>query len=69
MQAHLYSAALVLLSSGAVIEQTAAAPMTYHIAYQGRAVPIPGGVVQQLLASRRIREVCKVSGRRQFLPT
>ncbi|OIQ66521.1 hypothetical protein GALL_519070 [mine drainage metagenome] len=69
MQDRLYRAALALLDAGAVIHQTAAAPIAYRITHHGKSVSIPGGIVQQLLVSRRIWNVCTVNGRRRFLPT
>ena len=57
-----YQAALQLLAAGAVIKQVSAAPLTYQLSLGSNSVPIPGGVVQQLLAHGQIRAACKVGG-------
>ena len=66
MQDSLFSATLALLADGAVIEQTASAPLTYRILYQGASVPLSGGIVQRLRIGQHIREVCTVNGRKRF---
>ena len=57
-----YQAALQLLAAGAVIKQSSATPLTYRLSFDKTSVPLPGGVVQQLLAHEQIRVACKVSG-------
>ena len=48
-QAHRrFEAVLELLSAGAVIEQVSDAPLTYTLKVGREAVPIDGGLVQQL---------------------
>lgn len=67
-QAHRrFEAVLELLSAGAVIEQVSDAPLTYTLKVGREAVPIDGGLVQQLLAARRIRAACRVSGRLRYV--
>ena len=68
MQDSLFSATLALLADGAVIEQTASAPLTYRILYQGASVPLSGGIVQRLRIGQHIREVCTANGRKRFYP-
>ena len=68
MQDSLFSATLALLADGAVIEQTASAPLTFRILYQGASVPLSGGIVQRLRIGQHIREVCAVNGRKRFYP-
>ena len=68
MQDSLFSATLALLADGAVIEQTASAPLTFRILYQGASVPLSGGIVQRLRIGQHIREVCTVNGRKRFYP-
>ena len=65
-QDHLFNTTLALLADGAVIEQTATAPLTFRIVYHGEAVPLSGGIVQRLRLGRHIREVCSVHGKKQF---
>ena len=67
MHPDLYAAALQLLQMGAVIIEATAAPSTYRIALGRDSVPIPGHVVQQLVAHRKIHAVCQVSGERRFV--
>ncbi|MDE2254768.1 MAG: hypothetical protein KGL42_10995 [Betaproteobacteria bacterium] len=67
MQRDLYAAALQLLQAGAIIDEVTAAPATYRIALGRDRVPIPGHVVQQLVAHRKIHAVCQVSGKRRFV--
>jgi len=55
MQDMLFGAALALLADGAVIEQTASAPLTYRIIHQGASVPLSGGISQRLRIGQHIR--------------
>ena len=64
-----YEAALALLAAGAVIEQISEAPLAYRLQVGREAVPIPGSLIQLLLAHRRIRATCRVSGRLRYVPT
>ena len=64
-----YEAAIALLAAGAVIEQTSEAPLVYRLQVGRETVPIPGSVVQQLLAHRRIQATCRVSGRMRYVAT
>ena len=63
---HLFRATLALLADGAVIEQTASAPLTYRMLYQGESLPLSGGIVQRLRLGKHLREVCTVNGRKRF---
>ena len=67
MQSQQCEAVLVLLEQGAVLEQTSEAPVVYTLRYADKAVQVPGGVMQQLLAQGRLRPVCRVSGRVRYL--
>ena len=64
-----YEIALQLLASGACIEQVSEAPKIYRLCIERESVPVQGSLVQQLLAHRRIVEVCRVSGRLRFIAT
>ncbi|CAZ87637.1 conserved hypothetical protein [Thiomonas arsenitoxydans] len=63
-----YLAALSLLNEGAIIEQMSGAPITYRLKHAGQSVPLTGGVFQQLIAHRHIRQSCRLSGRVVFVP-
>lgn len=58
---------LQLLANGAYIEQVSEAPLTFRIAYERSSAPLPGGLMQQLLASRAIKQSCRVSGRLRYV--
>jgi hypothetical protein len=62
-----YELVLELLASGACIEQVSEAPRAYRLCIERESMPIQGGLMQQLLAHRRIVEVCRVSGRLRFV--
>ena len=62
-----YEIALQLLVAGACIEQVCDAPKVYRLRTERESAPIPGSLVQQLLAHRRIIEICRVSGRLRFV--
>lgn len=62
-----FEAVLELLAAGAVIEQVSDAPLLYKLKVGYETVPIPGGLVQQLLANRCIRATCRVSGRLRYV--
>lgn len=62
-----YEVTLQILASGACIEQVSEAPRVYRLCIERESMPIEGSLVQQLLAHRRIVEVCRVSGRLRFL--
>jgi hypothetical protein len=64
-----YTTALALLAAGAVIEQVSEAPITYRLKVGGQSVPLPGGVVQQLITHKRIRQSCRVSGKLLYVAT
>lgn len=64
-----YLTVLSLLAEGAVIEQTSEAPLAYRVKHGGKSAPLPGGVVQQLMANNRIRPSCKVNGRLLYVTT
>lgn len=64
-----YRAVLSLLAAGAVVEQVSEAPIAYRLKVGGQSTPLAGGVVQQLIAHRRIRQSCKVSGNLVYVAT
>lgn len=64
-----FDAATALLAAGATVEQISESPQIYRLNFNGSSVPLPGGVFQQLLAHRRIRQSCRVSGRVRFVST
>ena len=67
MSEHLFSTTLLLLANGAYIEQSAAIPLTYRIVHQGDSVPLPGGIVQRLQISHKVRESnARVNGKKRL---
>lgn len=62
-----FNAVIQLLASGAYIEQVSEAPLAYRIHLGSDSAPLPGGLVQQLLASRVIKQSCRVSGRMRYV--
>ena len=58
---------LQLLADGAYIEQVSQAPLIFHIRHNREAAPLPGGLMQQLLASGAIKPSCRVSGRMRYV--
>lgn len=67
MQNTQFNAVLQLLASGAYIEQVSEAPLAFRICHSRETAPLPGGLVQQLLASRAIKPSCRVSGRMRYV--
>jgi hypothetical protein len=64
-----FTAVLQLLARGAYIEQVCEAPLSYRIHHERDFAPLPGGLVQQLLTSRAIKQSCRVSGRMRYVGT
>jgi len=58
---------LQLLADGAYIEQVSEAPLTFRISHDRSSAPLPGGLMQQLLASGAIKASCRVSGRLRYV--
>ena len=69
MQSSQFEIVRQLWAAGAFIEQVSDAPLVYRIRVGNVAAPLPGGLVQQLLAHRAIRQSCRVSGRMRFVAT
>ena len=69
MQKSPFEAVLELLAAGAYIEQVSEAPLAFNIRMGSDAARLPGGLVQQLLVHRRIRQSCRVSGRVRYVAT
>lgn len=62
-----YRAVLLRLAEVAVVEQVSEAPIAYRLKVGGQSMLLPGGVVQQLIAHKRIRQSCRVNGRVIFV--
>ena len=62
-----FSAVIQLLANGGYIEQVSDAPLSYRIHHERDSAPLPGGLVQQLLTSRTIKQSCRVSGRMRYI--
>ena len=62
-----FTTVLRLLADGAYIEQVSEVPVSYRIFHERESAAIPGGLVQQLLTARAIKESCKVSGRMRYV--
>lgn len=62
-----FSAVIQLLANGAYIEQVSEAPLSYRIRLGSESAPLPGGLVQQLLTSRTIKQSCRVSGKMRYV--
>lgn len=62
-----FNTVLRLLAEGAYIEQVSEAPVSYRIFHERESAAIPGGLVQQLLTARAIKQSCRVSGRMRFV--
>lgn len=69
MQKSPFEVVLELLAAGAYIEQVSEAPQAFNIRIGSNAARLPGGLVQQLFAHRRIRQSCRVSGRMRYVAT
>lgn len=64
-----FTAVVQLLANGAFIEQVSGAPLSYRTYYERDSAPIAGGLVQQLMKSRAIKQSCRVSGRMRCAAT
>lgn len=62
-----FNVVLQLLSDGAYIEQVSQAPLIFNIRHNRDGAPLPGGLVQQLLANGAIKPSCRVSGRMRYV--
>jgi hypothetical protein len=54
-----FNAVVQLLASGAYIEQVSEAPLSCHLYHVRDSAPFAGGLAQQLLKSRAIKQSCR----------